>query len=162
MKKDILLLVMVVIVLGALGAFYLLAPKADSLGYRPVDVGGGSITVANQPDLNAVTLDAELAAPGWITIHENMSGAPAAIIGTSAYLEAGTYNDLVIPLTVEMLPGALYTTLLHIDSGDKRFVAKEDYPVMTNGVVVRPDFTAGEEEGDIVDIPGTDETIIVE
>lgn len=161
MKKDLALFTLVILIIGALAAFLVFAPKADTLGYRPLDVGGGSITLGQQLDFDTVTLDAELAAPGWITIHESMSGAPATIIGTSQYLEIGTYNDLVIPLTSEMIPGYRYITLLHVDNGDSVFVANDDYPVMTNGTVVRPDFVAGEEEGAVVDLPGTDETIVL-
>lgn len=163
MKKDYLLLLGVFAVIVVLGAYVLFAQPASDLEYRPIDVGGGSITVENQPDdLAIVTLDAELAAPGWITIHESLASAPAAIIGTSVYMEAGVYDDFVIQLAEPMNPGFRYITLLHADNGDKEFVVLDDLPVEVNGTVVRPDFVAGKEPGDdstIVDIPGTDETI---
>lgn len=166
MKRDILTIAVIFVVLGALGAFFFYAPQTEELSYHPIDVGGGSITVENQPDdLSTVTLDAYLAAPGWITIHESLSNAPAAIIGTSTYLEVGDHPGLVIQLSQPMSPGARYITLLHADNGDKVFVVNDDLPVEVNGEVVRPSFVAGREPGDdstIVDIPGTDQSLMLE
>lgn len=164
MKKDILLLVVFLVVISGLGAYFIFAPKAPQITYKPVDVGGGSITVENQDQFDYVVLDAELAAPGWITIHESLSDAPAAIIGTSRFLEKGVYDDLVISLTKQMIPGYKYITLLHVDSGDGIFIAEEDYPVKVNDQVVRPDFIAVGPDGNenLVDIPGTDETLILD
>ncbi len=142
MKKDILGFGLLTLCLIGLGAFFIFAPKAPEIAYQPVDVSGGSITVVDQNDVTAVTLDAELVEAGWITIHESMGDAPAAIIGTSGYLPAGTYDDLVITLDQDMLPGYKYITLLHVDDGDKRYVTDEDLPARVNGAVVRPDFTA--------------------
>lgn len=165
MSKDYVLLFTVLIILLALGGFIFFAPKASNLEYKPIDVGGGSITVENQPDdLAIVTLNAELVAPGWITIHESLAGAPATIVGTSTYIEAGVHENFVIQLTEEMAPGYRYIALLHADNGDQRFEILEDLPVETNGEVVRPSFVAGREPGDdstIIDIPGTDETIVI-
>ncbi|MFH1632132.1 MAG: hypothetical protein ABIA47_03925 [bacterium] len=142
MKKDILTIISILVVILALGAYFVFAPKAPELDYRPVDVGGGSITVEDQYDMDRVVLDATLAAPGFITIHESMSGAPATIIGTSQYLDIGTYDDLTIMLVDEMLPGYSYITLLHADDGDGIFVIDDDLPVEVDGEVVRPDFVA--------------------
>lgn len=166
MKKDLLFFFVVLTIVLLFGAFILYAPKSSPISYRPVDVGGGAITVENQPEnLTQVTLDAEVAADGWITIHESMSGAPAAIIGVSDLLSVGNHPDLVIPLREEMIPGYRYITLLHVDDGDGVFEPLQDYPVEVDGEVVRPDFVAGREPGDdstLVDIPGTDETVILE
>ena len=142
MKKDLIGLIVLILVLIVFGAFFWFAPKASEIAYVPIDVAYGSITVQDQNDLARVTLDAELSEAGWITIHESMSGAPAAIIGTSEYLPAGVYNDFVIELEEEMLPGFLYITLLHVDDGDKKYVTVEDLPARVNGEVVRPSFTA--------------------
>lgn len=166
MKKDTIILIIAFLVVFGFGAYFMLATPASQTGYRPVDVGGGSISVENQPDdLQSVTLDAELAEPGWITIHESMSGAPADIIGTSEYLEAGVHEDLMISLDQPMSSGFRYIALLHVDDGDRTFVVLDDLPVMVNGEVVRPDFLAGREPGDdstIIDVPGTDETIEID
>ncbi len=165
MKKDIFIVSAVFIGVLLFGVYLFTAQPAEEIAYKPVDVGGGSITVENQPDTSRVVLDATLAAPGWITVHESLSGAPATVVGTSRFLPVGEYVDLEILPTEELVAGARYITLLHVDNGDERFEILEDLPVMTDGQVVRPDFVAGREPGDdstIIDIPGTDESIEVD
>ena len=102
----------------------------------------GSIVVEDQDVIDTVTLNTELTEPGWITIHFSMSGAPAEVVGTSSYLEVGTYEDLVIALDDEMQPGWRYIALLHVDDGDQQFDIQKDLPVSVNGEVVRPSFVA--------------------
>ncbi|MDP2631914.1 MAG: hypothetical protein Q8P30_04090 [Candidatus Uhrbacteria bacterium] len=146
MKKDILTLLAVVAVVAALGSYFMFAPEAPQLDYVPIDVGGGSITVEDQDQIDFVMLSTELVAPGFITIHETLAtggaGAPAAIVGTSDYLDIGVYENLKINLTEEMLPGYRYIALLHADNGDGIFVVNDDLPVEVDGTVVRPDFLA--------------------
>ena len=110
--------------------------------YRPVELEGGSITVEDHDVVDVVTLDAELVEPGWITIHFSMSGAPAEVVGTSDYLEAGTYEAMTIVLDEDMTPGWRYIALLHVDNGDQIFDIEDDLPVSVDGEVVRPDFVA--------------------
>lgn len=145
MKRDILIIAAIIAVLAILGIYFIYAPKASQIAYGPVDVGGGSIAVEDQLKLDRVVLDATLAVPGFITIHESMTDAPTAIIGTSKYLEAGEYEDLTIMLDIEMTAGYKYITLLHADNGDGVYVTNDDMPVEVNGEVVRPDFVANPE-----------------
>lgn len=156
MKNDLLHLGFLVVFLIGAGIYFLNPNKERVLPYHPIDVGGGSITVADQESLNTVTLSADLTAPGFITIHEALGRSPADIIGTSEYLEAGEHNDLVIHLDEEMLPGFMYITLLHADDGDKSYETMKDLPVKVNEEVVRPDFVAEPEAAHLV-IPGSDE-----
>jgi hypothetical protein len=142
MKRDILLIILLVAALSGLGAFFAYSPEASNIDYKPVDVGGGSLSAGEQLDLNSVVLSAELAAPGWVTIHESMGAAPAAIIGTSDYLPAGNYDQLTIKLSQPMLPGYKYIALLHVDDGDQQFQSHTDLPVTAGGSVVRTDFVA--------------------
>lgn len=125
-----------------LGLYFAFSEPVSEISYHPIDVGGGAITVEDQNQLDVVYVSAELVAPGFITIHESMSGAPAAIIGTSEYLETGRYEELEIQLETEMMPGFRYITLLHADNGDTIYVTNDDLPVMVDEVVVRPDFVA--------------------
>jgi hypothetical protein len=124
------------------GLYFAFSEPVSEISYHPIDVGGGAITVEDQDQTDRVYLSAELVAPGFITIHNSMSGAPAAIIGTSDFLEAGSYTDLEIVLREEMIPGYRYITLLHADNGDEFYVTDDDLPVMVNEIVVRPDFVA--------------------
>lgn len=152
MKKDVFVIVGVIALLVVLGVYFAFAPKAPELTYQPIDVGGGSITITDQNQVDLVVLDAELAAPGFITIHKTISDAPADIIGTSMYLETGKYTGIKIQLDELMTPGSRYAALLHADNGDQEYVTQEDLPVKTNDQVVRPYFIAIPEAGG-VDLP---------
>lgn len=121
---------------------FFFAPPAEEVIYAPVDVGGGEITVQNQYDLNRVTLGAEFAAPGFISIHESLSGAPAQVIGSTELMEPGQYDSIEILLDQPMLPGYRYITLMTADDGDGVFEPGIDLPVEFDGAVVRPDFIA--------------------
>ncbi len=145
MKRDFLFIILIVLVLTGLGAFLFLSPEAPTIAYQPVDVGGGSLTAPDQTSLETVTLSATLAAPGWVTIHQSIGEAPAAIIGTSDYLPAGTYDDLVIKLTEPMLPNYKFIALLHVDDGDLVFASHTDLPVKFNDAVVRVNFLSPKE-----------------
>jgi len=134
--------IITIIVIVLLGVYFLLSKPAPELTYKPVELSGGLIMVEDQDAIDEVTLDAELTEPGWITIHFSMSGAPAEIVGTSRYLEAGVYDDLIVDLDEEMQPGWRYIALLHVDDGDRQFDIQKDLPVSVNGEVVRPSFVA--------------------
>ncbi len=140
MKQYSGLLITIVIVLS-IGAFLFFAPE-KSLPYAPVNAGGGSITVQDQTAGDIVQLSSDLAAPGFITIHEAMGEAPGRILGISDYLETGSYGGVNIFLTEPMIPGLTYITLLHADDGDQIFDVDYDMPVVVNGEVVRPSFVA--------------------
>lgn len=140
MKRDFLLIILIVLALAGLGTFLFLSPKDSNISYQPVDVGGGSLSAPEQTSLETVSLSATLAAPGWVTIHQSIGAAPAAIIGTSDYLPAGTYDNLVIKLTEPMLPDYKFIALLHVDDGDQIFASHTDLPVKFNDAVVRVDF----------------------
>ncbi|MBT4856997.1 hypothetical protein HON52_02310 [Candidatus Uhrbacteria bacterium] len=142
MKKDVLSVIGVVAILILLAAYFAFSKSAPQIGYKPVDLDGGSILVEDQDATETVTLDAELSEPGWITVHFSMSGAPAEVVGVSEYLEAGAYDDMVINLDEEMTKGWRYITLLHVDNGDQVFDIEDDLPVSVNGEVVRPSFVS--------------------
>lgn len=138
MKQYGGLLITIVIVL-LLGAFLFFAPEKP-LPYAPVDVGGGSIDVQDQGNLDYATLAAELAAPGFITIHQALGEAPGPVVGVSDYLEVGVYDEINIQIPEAMTPGLTYITLLHADDGDSIFDIQKDMPVMVDEEVVRPSF----------------------
>ncbi|MBU1126108.1 MAG: hypothetical protein ABH826_01795 [Patescibacteria group bacterium] len=142
MKNDYIWILILLVALGLFGALLFSSPDAPELGYYPVDVGGGSITIEDQNQLQFVDFDAELVAPGFITIHKTITEAPAEIIGVTEYLEPGVYQGLKVFLNEEMAPGYKYAAILHVDDGDGVFVVDLDFPVMTNGEVVRPYFLA--------------------
>ncbi len=131
-----------------IGVYFLYSVPAPEVGYLPVDVGGGSIEVLNQPYLEIVGLDANIAATGFISIHPSLSGAPRAPIGASDLLQPGEYKNLIIQLDENMLPGFRYIALLTADDGDGIFEAGVDLPVKTNEETVRMDFIADPESSE--------------
>jgi hypothetical protein len=140
--RNILAVIATIFGLFLFGYVFFSLESAPELAYRPVDVGGGAIIVENQFDMNKVILDAEIAVSGFISIHESMSGAPAANIGVSRLLEPGDYEGLEIALRQPMIPGYRYIALLIVDNGNGVFELGIDLPVMVEGAVVRPDFIA--------------------
>jgi hypothetical protein len=146
MKNDVLSVLGVIAILAVLGAYFMFSEVAPEIDYKPVELSGGSISVVDQDSTDVVTLDAELVEPGWITIHFSMSGAPAEVVGTSRYLEAGIYEAMTISLSEDMLPGWRYIALLHVDNGDGIFDIEKDLPVSVNGEVVRPSFVSFPDE----------------
>lgn len=141
-NNQVVLLIVSIFLLIIFGYFLFGAEEADELAYRPIDVGGGAIMVENQVDMNRVVLDVEVVEPGFVSIHESMSGAPARLIGNSGLLEPGFHEGVEIILNTPMIPGFRYITLLTVDNGNGVFELGVDLPVMVDGEVVRPDFVA--------------------
>lgn len=140
MKKDVALFLGLMLGIIIFAGYFLSADPAPEVAFGPVEVGG-SITIKDQNQLDFVEFEVEIVKPGFITIHRTISTAPAEVIGTTGLLDIGNHN-LKITLTGEMLPGFKYVALLHVDNGDRIFEADKDFPVMTNGEVVRPYFLA--------------------
>ena len=138
-KGDWIGLAMVAAMIAAFGGLLWLAPDAPETDFGPVDVGGGSVTMAVK-DADEVTISADLAKSGWVTVHASMGPAPANVIGASRLLPEG-HSGVTIALTEEMQAGLTYIALLHVDNGDGVFVELEDFPIMTNGAVVRSEVT---------------------
>ena len=141
-KQEWFFAALLVLAIVGLGAFFFYAPQATggTVANGPVDVGGGAITIADQTDLHTAHVAVTLAAPGFVTIHEVLGGAPATIIGTSVYLAAGDYPDLKLSLSTPMKPDYQYIGLLHADNGDHAFAVADDMPVKTEGAVVEVKF----------------------
>jgi len=80
--------------------------------------------------------------PGYVMIHEDVSGKPGAIIGTSALLPAGESSDVVVNLKRASKEGEVLYAMLHRDDGDGKFQATTDLPLMdSQGNVVVMSFT---------------------
>ena len=144
-KGDILGLVMMTAGVALLAAFFIFADEAPELSYAPVDVGGGSLEVpSGQTSLTEVSVNANLARAGFVTIHRSVGPAPGPVMGTSSLLPEGEQTS-IIKINGEMIPGYTYIALLHVDNGDGVFVATDDMPVQVDGTVVRVDFDAAGE-----------------
>ena len=142
MKKDDLIGgAMLLGILLIIGAFFVFAPEGKELSYGPVEVAGSAI-LATAPSDGEVDVTAMIVKPGFITVHKSIGGAPGPVIGSSGYLDVGANQQVTMMTTELMDPATPYVALLHVDNGDRRFVAVEDMPVTSNGASVRADFTS--------------------
>lgn len=143
-KGDWIGLGMTGVAIAIFGALLWSAPEAPEVDFGPVDVGGGAVSIPAQTLAGAVTFSAELAKPGFVSIHESVGPAPGEVIGVSSLLPEGATTDATISLSTEMIPGLTYIALLHVDNGDGMYRTDDDMPVKTDGSVVRVDFKLAE------------------
>lgn len=140
MKKDDLIgLGIVLAVIIIIAVFFLLAPSAPQVSYRPVEEMGSALTVV-EPDikhLGEIHVDAVLKVPGFITFHEAVGDAPGGLVGTSEYLQPGEYKDLVIKLARPLEADNQYFALMFKDGGNKKYDLGVDLPVMSDGTVIK-------------------------
>ena len=141
MKKDYFIEGLILLVVVALGAFFLFSRNAPDLAYGSVEIPG-SVLMATAPSSEAVDITATTMKPGFITIHESIGSAPGPIIGSSGYLDVQENKNFIIFTSQGMNPATPYIALLHVDNGDGRFVITDDMPVTSNGASVRADFTS--------------------
>jgi len=139
---------LIVVILAIIGAFFKLVPDSAEVqpSFGQTELSGGSMTVVEPTDVTQVTLSAELVAPGFITVHESMGGAPGETIAVSGYLEALSYGQITLFTDTAMTPGLDYIALLHVDDNDRVFDLENDQVVTVNGEVVRVDFVIPDSE----------------
>lgn len=101
-----------------------------------------SITVSDQAvkDGSVLISNVVAAQDGFVVIHADANGAPAADIG-HAPVKAGTTSDLVVKIDVTKATPKLYA-MLHIDAGQIGVYEfpGADVPVQVNGKVVNVGF----------------------
>lgn len=136
---KIALILLAVIVLGV-GAYLFLAPQpVNNVNYEPEISDNSSamraeenmIVVSEQRPGTIVTGSIiYLAAPGYLVIHEDLNGAPGAILGASALLSAGESTDVKVTLSRAAKDGETLHAMLHFEKGSNTtFSAAEDTPV---------------------------------
>jgi len=139
-KEDTLGLVIVLGIIILVGAFFLFAPKAPEVSYKPVEATGSDLVVLapakDQTDF--VRVSATIIKPGFIVIHKAIGEAPGPVVSSSSYLTAGTYIDYEVQTTLSGEDN--YFALLFADDGDGVYEAGVDLPVMSNGVVIKRAF----------------------
>ena len=85
--------------------------------------------------------------PGYVMIHEDLSGKPGAIIGSSALLPIGESSDVVVNLKRASKDGEVLYAMLHMDDGDGKFNATVDVPLTdSSGNVVVMNYTVEKSE----------------
>ncbi len=142
-KEDVTGLVIVLVMVLLIAAFFIFAPKAPEISYVPVEATGSALSVA-EPDaeqLGEITVDAVVKTPGFITFHQAIGQAPGEVVGRSVFLEPGEYKDFIIKLAEPLEPVNQYFALMFKDDGDKVYRAGVDLPVMSEGAVIKVRFT---------------------
>ncbi len=136
-KGDAIFLASVVLLVAGLGALFAFAPQTPV--YAPVELTGSTMTATSSADYR-VDAWVQLQQPGFVTVHESFGGAPGAVVAVSMYMDT---TSVVTSIAVDppLNVGAPYIALLHVDNGDHVFVMEDDLPVMSDGTIVRSDFT---------------------
>lgn len=141
-KEDVTGLVILVVMMLVVAAFFVFAPNTPEISYRPVEATGSSLSVVD-PDadhLSEIQIDAVIKTPGFITFHQAIGQAPGEVVGKSDYLEPGEYKNLIIKLAQPLEIDNQYFALMFKDDGDKVYRAGVDLPVMNDGAVIKVHF----------------------
>ncbi|MCX6713479.1 MAG: hypothetical protein NTY66_04750 [Candidatus Vogelbacteria bacterium] len=130
------------IILGLVAGYVLfenptvLAPISDP---RPVSLNFKKAVVEKAPTAKTITVTDQmpgdeatisqitLTTPGWVTIHDSLSGLPGRVLG-AYYLPAGEYKNQKVPLLRGMIDGEKYLVVVHNDDGDQTFNLRLDLP----------------------------------
>jgi len=145
-KEDLGGLVILFVMIVIIAAFFVFAPNASELSYKPIEQTGSQLTVV-PPDLEhlgEVRVDTILKAAGFVTFHEAIGQAPGAVVGSSIYLEPGEYKDLVIKLAKPLEANNQYFALMFADNGNHAYDTGVDLPVMSDGKVIKIHFITPE------------------
>ena len=134
MNTKIFFIVGVIIVVMAGAALFLLGDmkQSDTGGNSSgLVVGKNAIYVAEQvPSRNVLVAVVHLEDLGFVVIHEDASGVPGTILGTSGLLAAGETKSpaAMILLSRVTKDGETIYAMLHLDDGDGVFDAEKDKP----------------------------------
>ena len=83
-------------------------------------------------DIASVTL----VRPGYVVVHDDENGQPGTVLGHSELLDAGTHEDVRIPLDTPSEGGGVWP-MLHVDDGNGTYeFPGADEPVMIDGTPV--------------------------
>ena len=160
--NKILLAALVVVVVIALGVFFLgndgtdteipsisvpnqqeQATTTNDQANTPNNGGGATntpVTPSNQLVLaeneggNIVTIAyAQLTEPGYVALFRMNSQSDVALIGSSDLLQPGEYTNLTIQLSSVAVEGQNMAGVLYSDDGDEEFTYTEGDVYLTNG-----------------------------
>ncbi|MEK7082116.1 MAG: hypothetical protein AAB915_00350 [Patescibacteria group bacterium] len=89
--------------------------------------GKSSVSVADQPAGDRVSVSAALEGAAWIVIHEDSDGEPGRILGAQMF-PAGA-NSGVVELLRGTSAAHSYYAMIHADDDDREFSTARDMPV---------------------------------
>ena len=77
-----------------------------------------------------------LVRPGYVVVHDDEGGQPGTVLGHSELLDAGTHEDVSIPLDSAGTGGGVWP-MLHVDDGNGTYeFPGADAPAMIDGTPV--------------------------
>ena len=150
-KNQLIAAVAVVVVVAAVGGFWLGWTTARQSGEQAmldgggdvsgaVLVGGNAIAVADQPaGMNVAISMVTLAKDGWVAIHEDRDGKPGNILGAQ-WFPAGQARSGSVELLRSTENGKVYYAMLHSDDGDHKFDRAVDIAIsdpLGNAIMMR-------------------------
>ena len=89
------------------------------------------VVLDQRPGSTITVAEADLAAPGYVVIHEEANGAAGAILGASALLGAGVNRNVPVKLERASRDGETLYAMLHAKGSGASFNA-EDAPVQSS------------------------------
>lgn len=103
------------------------APVVDVNVTTPAgSVSSSALPIDDQPAGEMVVVSSvTFGAPGWVAVHDGVTGMPGNTIGAS-WLPAGTHTNVNVELVRPMIAGNQYFLVLHSDDGDKKYNSKID------------------------------------
>ncbi|MBI4094096.1 hypothetical protein HY417_03980 [Candidatus Kaiserbacteria bacterium] len=91
------------------------------------------VVMEQKPGSNITASSVFLASPGFLVIHEDVGGAPGAILGASALLQAGESTSVDVVLNRATRDHERLHAMLHSDvDGSGSFAASTDTPVQSS------------------------------
>ncbi|MFA5946509.1 MAG: hypothetical protein WC813_00605 [Patescibacteria group bacterium] len=141
-KEDATGLVILFVMMVIIATFFVLAPNAPEISYRPVEETGSALIVVDPTldNLGEIHVSATVKTPGFITFHEAIGQAPGGVVGVSEYLQPGEYKDLVITPLRPLERDNQYFALMFKDGGNHKYDLGVDLPIMSNGAVIKVHF----------------------
>lgn len=91
------------------------------------------VVLEQRPGASATASIVYLLSPGFVVIHEDNNGAPGAILGASALLQAGESKSVEVTLSRAARDGERLHAMLHTDAdANGTFSASVDTPVQSS------------------------------
>ncbi len=93
-------------------------------------IGGNGLYIPDQkPGSTISSATVIIDQKAYLVIHEAINGKAGEVIGVSAMLEAGTHEQVSVPLNRSVVQGEELIGMLHASDGQNGFVASSDLAI---------------------------------
>lgn len=127
----------IILVLGAAFLIWQTQFRQPSGPLQPVP-DQASLTLVDQitDNLKVLVQGAALTQDGFLVVHQDQDGSPGKIIGSSRFLPAGFYEDVLISVKSLDFGKNKLQVMIHTDNGDQEFEPAVDLPFVQDGAIV--------------------------